>query len=237
MLFVIGLIIFICVACATPIDLALPLCAIILRAGYLRRDMALIQRGALFIALVFVAAPVLFSAAQLLMGRPVDTSLDAVLVKPGLLAGSVYLTAIMLLNLRGDPTVVGSAVLLGRAFRPFGALAHHIERYPEDLLQRMKDIWYAFTLRYSASGGSRRAIDGLRLLKAFATACILEMVSVANRLALVVDARGEVPPISWWKFPEPGWRAVVAADALMLCALVVIARLMHIAQLLLSTSI
>lgn len=205
--------------CSFLLALSIPLLAVWARSAFIRRDFISFRALPAAVAFLFFLAPLVFQASSILLGR--QSSFDTeVLMSAFLQSLRLYVGVIAILNLRDDPTVSGAALLFLRPLGPAGNVAQYITRYPSDMKRRIDDIVYSTKMRL---GHKRRSVRAaVTLIAHAATAVILEMVMTANRLSAVTAARGQIPPISWWKRPAQGFGAIVVGD---LCFVVLLALL------------
>ncbi|MGB6223560.1 hypothetical protein [Haloferula sp.] len=163
-------------------------------------------------AFFFFAAPVITGFVQEALGRA-HSGFDG--LEAGLVAARVYVTVILILNMAGDPSMIGFMVTILSPFRRLGNLVQYINRYPADLEARFQDMRYACRLRSRGEGFhgmARRA----RLLLSLATAFAIEWTTVANRLEVVAFSRGEIPKLGWWKRGYYGLWTIAMGDVILL---------------------
>jgi hypothetical protein len=203
----------------TPQELIFPWLATVIRAGYLRRHIAFITKGALFVAVLAVTAPLAVPIYQALTG--IRGALRVELVSAAVLfAGRILVTVMVMVNLSDDPTVRQCLHWLMRLSASMGVLAQLVFRYPSEVRLRAGDVLYAGKLRLRAQKLS--IPERLRVLWAIAVALAIELSSMANQVAVVLAARGKMPRASLWKTAPQGARAVLMADVIYIASFVVI---------------
>jgi len=212
MIFLVGLLIWLFLLCDQPVDLILPVFLVCIRSGYLRRRVTVFHLPAIFFSVFFFLAPLVFQAVNIMLGR--ESSFAAgVMQSSAFMALRIYASALLIVNIGGDPTVWTVLVRLLGKVKSLGNMMQYMHRYPHDLRTRMFDIFNAYRMRRS-SDHSRTSV--FRLIMLAATTMAIEFVTVSNRLSVVSFARGDTPHLEWWKRPTQTIYGIFLSDALII---------------------
>jgi hypothetical protein len=215
--FLLGVTAWVYVVVDSPIELLWAIAAIVVRAGYLRREIILYRFYAVAVALLALVAPLFVPVFHTLVPGPGGSTyppLQQLLQDSALFAGRMFVTVIAMLNASGDPSLAGVGQILVRPFAAAGVLAQLIAQYPGEVARRTSEVVYAARMRTRRQ--SNQSWGRVRLIRNTALAVAIDMASMSNQIAVIVASRGTMPRIGLWKTVPKGTGTVVIADIVFL---------------------